>query len=240
MHAFEQSSRPVLFEHAHPDFSYWGKGSSLLLANSRNYYWVTASHVLSNSGGMLECLRIFPSDDSTVSLPFNEKYTIKTGLSDDEDYKDLFVLRINLEEFDGFGDTPLIAQDVDQGILSGEALTAGDELWIVGYASECNLVDYETRTIKSTRSVIRGVYLGQSSAAHCHKLRVETSIHLASYDGLSGSPVFTYQRRTENGRIVDYPLLVGMLLRGTASSGVAHFVDSDVIAQFINVVEGNA
>jgi hypothetical protein len=31
-----------------------------------------------------------------------------------------------------------------------------------------------------------------------------------------------------------------MLLRGTASSGVAHFVDSDVIAQFINVVEGNA
>jgi hypothetical protein len=240
VHAFEQTSRPVLFEHAHPDFSYWGKGSSLLVATSRSFYWVTASHVLSNSGGEVESLRIFPSDESTVSLPFNKKYSVKTESPDDTHFEDLFMLRIALDEFDRFGDTPLIAQDIDKGILSGDALAIGDEVWVVGYPSESNLIDYESRTIRSSRSIIRGVHLGQSSSVHCHMLKVETSIHLDSYDGLSGSPVFVYQRRMEAEQVVNYPMLVGMLLRGTASSGVAHFLDSAVIAQMISVVEGNA
>jgi hypothetical protein len=43
-----------------------------------------------------------------------------------------------------------------------------------------------------------------------------------------------------NGEAVAYPLLVGMLLRGTASSGIAHFVSSSVIVNIVNLVEKNA
>src|SRR4030067_533745 len=104
MNKFEETSRPVIFEHDHAEFPYWMKGSSFLIANSNNYYWVTASHVLVNMGGCAESLRIFPSDNSQISVPFNEQYTVNKGSTDDEDYKDIFMLRIDLNEFDSTGD----------------------------------------------------------------------------------------------------------------------------------------
>jgi len=240
MNQFEEACRPVIFEYKHAEFSYWGKGSSFLVANSNSYFWITASHVLSNSRGSVQSLRIFPSDQSRVSLPFNEKYTIKRGLTDDEDHKDLFVLRIDLKEFDSFGDTPLVAQGIDRGMLPAEDLTRGDELWVIGYPSESNLIDYDSREIKNTRSVIRGVYRGRSISDHCHELGIESSIKLDTYDGLSGSPVFHMKPGTDRGQVVFYPLLVGMLLRGTASSAIAHFVSSNVIVSLIGLAEKNA
>jgi hypothetical protein len=68
-------------------------------------------------------------------------------------------------------------------------------------------------------------------------LKIESSIKLETYDGLSGSPVFYMKQAIHNGEAVVYPLLVGMLLRGTASSGIAHFVSSSVIVNIVNLVE---
>src|SRR5258708_6008624 len=113
MSQFEEASRPVIFEHDQADFAYWGKGSSFLVANARNYYWVTAAHVLTNLDGRADSLRIFPSDGSKISLPFNEQYTVNKGETDDEDYKDVFMLRIDLSRFDTSGDAPLVAQDLE-------------------------------------------------------------------------------------------------------------------------------
>lgn len=240
MNSFEEACRPVIFEQEHAEYHYWGKGSSFLIANSRAYYWVTASHVLSNMGGSAQSVRIFPSDHSRISLPFNEQYTITKGLADDEDYKDVFVLRIDLEEFAGSGDAPLVAQDIEQGIWLAEDLTLGSELWIIGYPSESNFVDYDAQKIRNTRSVLRAIYQGPSILDHCHELMVESTVRLQSYDGLSGSPVFHMKSKVTNGETLLYPLLVGMLLRGTASSSTAHFVSSNVIVNLIVQAEKNA
>ena len=240
MSKFEEACRPVIFEQEHPEFSYWGKGSSFLIANSDNYYWVTASHVLINMGGRADSLRIFPSDNSTISVPFNTQYTVNKGSTDDEDYKDIFMLRIDLNEFDSSGDAPLIAQDIEHGILRAEQLELNDELWVIGYPSESNFIDCDSCEIKNTRSVLRAVYRGRSVSDHCHVLIIESSIKLENYDGLSGSPVFHMKQLNLNGRVAVYPLLVGMLLRGTASSGIAHFVSSSVIVNIVNLAENNA
>ncbi|TSA06940.1 MAG: hypothetical protein D4R73_10505 [Deltaproteobacteria bacterium] len=240
MSKFEEACRPIIFEQEHEEFSYWGKGSSFLIANSNNYYWVTASHVLINMGGRADSLRIFPSDNSKISVPFNEQYTVNKGSTDDEDYKDIFMLRIDLNEFDSSGDAPLIAQDIEHGILRAEQLEPNDELWVIGYPSESNFIDYDSCEIKNTRSVLRAIYRGRSVSDHCHELIVESSIKLENYDGLSGSPVFHMKQLNRNGQVAVYPLLVGMLLRGTASSGIAHFVSSSVIVNIVNLVESNA
>jgi hypothetical protein len=240
MNSFEETCRPVIFEQEHAEYPYWGKGSSFLIANSRAYYWVTASHVLSNIGGVAQSVRIFPSDHSRISLPFNEQFTITKGLADDEDYKDIFVLRIELDEFDSSGDSPLVAQDIEQGVQLAEDLTPGSELWIIGYPSESNFVDYDAQKFINTRSVLRAVYQGPSFLDHCHELRVESSVRLESYDGLSGSPVFFMKSKVANGKALLYPLLVGMLIRGTASSSTAHFVSSNVIVNLIVEAERNA
>lgn len=237
---FEETCRPVIFDNEGSEFPWWSKGSSFLVATSNAYYWVTASHVLRNMGGTAQLLRIFPSDHSKMSLPFNEKYTINSGLSDDEDYKDLFVLRIDVNVFDRFGDVPLAAQDLSQGTFAAEDLSFGDELWIVGYPSETTSINYEYKTFQATRTVLRATYAGESISSHCHKVNVESTVSLNSFDGLSGGPVFRMEKRFESGETLPYPLLAGMLIRGTASSSTAHFVSSRVICSLINLMESNA
>lgn len=235
MHEFEEIARPVLFEYSDSEYTYWGKGSSFLLADSKNYFWITAQHVMTNLGGSAEALRIFPADNSRKSLPFNEKYVIRKEGGDDEEYKDIYALRIDLVAFDKSGDTPLTAQNVDTGLMSAESLSANDELWIIGYATERNFVNFEARTIENTRSVIRAIYQGYSVSEHCHVARIETSIGLSSFDGLSGSPVF-YMRPSSNGaQDLQFPMLVGMLLRGTAESSMVHFVSARIIVELISL-----
>jgi hypothetical protein len=244
MHAFEEIARPVLFNQHTGEYRYWGKGSSLLISNPRNYYWVTAGHVLSNLNAPVSSLCIFPSDNTRISLPFDLKTTIVKAPSEyegyeDDEYKDILLLRIDLQGFDKSGDAPLIAQDIDQGTLAAEELSPGAELWVIGYPAESNIIDYDEQRIISTRSVLRATYEGSSVSDHCHKLKMECSIRLESYDGLSGSPIFHFVSRTVDGETLEYPLLVGMLLRGTPSSSIAHFVSSRVLVSLISAVEKN-
>lgn len=238
MDIFEQVSRPVLYEHLDPEYSYWGKGSSMLLSTQSSFYWVTARHVLENMEGTVESLRIFPYDYSTVSLPFNEKYTIKPGTSL-EDYKDVFVLRIHLDEFLQFGDCPLVGQDVNRGLRPAEQLCVEDRLWIIGYPEESNSVDYEERRIKNTRSVIGARYMGQSTEDHCHTLRFDGALLPSSLDGLSGSPIFYLQPESVADKVMLTPLIIGMLLRGSSESRRAHFVSSRVLGEVIRIAEAD-
>jgi len=240
MSLFEEASRPVLYEQKNSDFSYWGKGSSFLIANSHNSYWVTASHVLENMGGSADSLRVFPSDESRISIPFNEQYTVNKGVTDDEDYKDIFILRLDLQEFDKSGDAPLIAQDIEKGIMGADRLQQNDVLWVIGYPAETTFIDYEASKITNTRSVLRTIYKGKSVSQHCHELNFSTSIKLNDYDGLSGSPVFYMKEIVHEGEKVFLPLIVGMLLRGAASSEIGHFVDASVISNIVNLAEKHA
>ena len=66
---------------------------------------------------------------------------------------------------------------------------------------------------------------------------METSVALESYDGLSGSPVYHMKRQIRGREELMFPMLVGILLRGTASSRIAHFVASDVLVNIINLAE---
>lgn len=175
-------------------------------------------------GGSAESLRIFPTDNSRISLPFDNKYTINKSVSDDDDFKDLYMLRIDLEDFNSSSDSQLVAQDI--------------EVWI--YPSEKRFIDYENYTIRHTRVVLRATYNGHSISEHCHMLNVDSSVKLDNFDGLSGSPVYYMLRNKEdreNGEAVDYPLFVGIVIRGTETSSTMHFISSDVIANFIRCAE---
>lgn len=237
MYAFEQACRPVLFEADNDEYSYWGKGSSLLVANSKAFYWITAKHVMDNLGGTAEALRIFPSDSSQISLPYDEQYTLNKGETDDEDFKDLYILRVDLADFDQSGDTPLTAQDIEAGVLEPENLCAGDELFIVGYPSESRIVDYVESKIAYTRKAIRGLFDGPSIGAHCFKTKIDTTVELDDYDGISGAPVFRFQKKQIDGEDWTFPMLVGLVLRGSGQSSTAHFVGAHVIVNAIRCAE---
>lgn len=240
MYQFEEVSRPVLFEDPTSEFTYWGNGSSFLISSANAVYWVTAAHVMKNMGARAHSVRICPSDVSRVSLPFNERYTVTKGAQDDEDYNDIFMMRIDLSHFDRSGDAPLVSQRLEDGVLPASRLKCGDELWVIGYPGDSNVIDYDTRSIKNTRSVIRAIYNGTFVSEHCHSIRIETSLALKTYDGLSGSPVYLLQQRSIGGETVAFPMMVGMVLRGTASSRKLHFVCVSVLADLVRAVETDA
>lgn len=238
MNEFEQVSRPVLFVHSDPNFPYWGKGSSILVATAQRHYWVTALHVLRNNVGNTDSLCIFPSDNSRVSLPFNEQYTIP-AINSDDDYKDVLILRVDLDRFTKSGDAALVAQDVENGFFDPEQLVIDSKLLIIGYPSESNWINYDQQIIRSNRILISAKFMGKSHDDHCHKLKVETSLKIGNLDGLSGSPVFYLQSRTFQGTTFQFPLLVGMLIRGTIESGIAHFISAKVIERIIRLSESH-
>ncbi|MDH4085061.1 MAG: hypothetical protein OEU99_16095, partial [Nitrospira sp.] len=57
------------------------------------------------------------------------------------------------------------------------------------------------------------------------------------FNGLSGSPVYYMKRPIRVSEELTFPMLVGMLIRGTASSRLAHFVGSDVLTNMISLAE---
>ncbi|RXE48807.1 trypsin-like peptidase domain-containing protein [Chromohalobacter israelensis] len=232
----EEVCRPVLFEQEDSEYPYWGKGSSVLVANSSYYYWVTAAHVIDKMGGSADSLRIFSSESSRVSLPYNQQYRIEDDGGQPEDYRDLFVLRVDLEEFASTGDAPLTAQDVEQGAMPAEELSEGTRLLVVGYPSESRAVDYEQFKIEYKRQWIPAEYAGPGADNHCHKMILSESAGLNDYDGLSGSPVL-YEKSYISKKLAIVPILVGLLLRGGAQSRHAHFVSANVLVNLIQKAE---
>ena len=228
---FDEIARPIWFEHDDPIYSIWVKGSSFICADAKHFYWVTAAHVLTNTKADPQSLRIFSSDSATTTLSFDEKYTL-TETDARDDYRDIFILRVDDEEFSKCGDSALIGQDIQDGFLDVDSLPLGSELWIVGYADDDNYVDYEQAKIKQTRSVVRAIYQGQGVSDYCHTARVESSIKLSSFDGLSGSPVF--YKRIDGGE--ERMVLAGMLIRGTANSLMVHFINAAVIRRMIELI----
>jgi hypothetical protein len=232
--AIYRIARPLIFETEYAQYPYLIKGSSFFISNEPHYYWITASHAIDINRESVKDLRIFPSDTSKISLPFNEQYEIKRHGDDDEDFKDVFLLRIDMKRFDRFGDSCITALDIDVGLLPPESLVEGDELCLFGFPAARNHVDFDTRTISQFRLALRARYIGLGLSAHCHTAVVEAPTDLDSYDGLSGSPIFA-KRRVNSAETGASMLLVGMVLRGTAESRCIHFVSSTVINDFVKL-----
>jgi hypothetical protein len=77
MNEHERASRPVLFRMNDSEYPYWGRGSSLFVSSDQNVYWITARHVIEKQGASAHDLLITPSDESAVSVPFNELIQIE-------------------------------------------------------------------------------------------------------------------------------------------------------------------
>jgi len=224
MSLYLEATRPVLFEIEDGDYAYFGLGSSALFSSAANIYWVTAKHVIENQRQDINSVRVFPSESSRRSIPFEVLLKIEED-PNDSDYADLFIAQVNNAEFQISGDAIITAQRFDDGLLPSSKLCFGDELFVVGFPGASRAIDYEEFKIKYQRSIYVGKYAGKAIMQHCHKISFSRDHGLNDFNGLSGSPVY---KMLLISNIVQ-PLVVGILLRGTASSSSGYFVESDVL-----------
>lgn len=223
MSTHEDAIRPVFFEAQNDEYPYWGFGSSLLAFNEGNYFWITAKHVMNNQGQSYDELRVFPSDISKMSIPFNAMHRI---IPDDpeEEFADIYILRIDLDMFSSTGDAFITAYDLSNGTLSPDHLSTGDDLIVVGYPEE-DRYDYGQFRIECRRKVFPAIYVGKTPQRYWHQLKITDNLGLSEFNSLSGSAVF---RIVTLGSLM-IPMYVGLLNRAVATTGVGNFISSQVI-----------
>ena len=140
MSLYLEATRPVLFECENSDYAYFGLGSSTLFSSATNTYWVTAKHVIENQGQDIHSVRVFSSEGSRQSIPFDALVNIEED-PDDSDYADLYIAQVNNTEFQSIGDAILTGQRVEDGLLHSSNLCIGDEIFVVGFPGESRAVD---------------------------------------------------------------------------------------------------
>jgi hypothetical protein len=239
MYEFEEICSPIFFESENKNYPYWGKGSSFFISSNNSVYWLTARHAIENLKGLIDNLRVFAKEGSKISMPFDEKYTIASNLNEDNEWKDVLMLRVDLEDFDASGDASITAQDIDSGCCPASGLEETQRLFVIGYPAEKSEVNYELDKILTTRAILNAEYCGPSLDAYCHSLKILNSSNLSNLDGLSGSPVFILKTEQRENVEFIFPLLVGMVIRGTASSNILHFISSEIFSGMVNSIENN-
>ena len=222
MSDFYKAILPMLFEFE--DY-YYGLGSSILISTAESCYLITAKHVIENQQQRAENIRVYPSGGSRMSIPFDQLTRIDID-NEDPDYSDLYILRVDMDSFKKTGDGALISQRLEDGFLNPTLLQTGDQLIVVGYPEFGRQVDDQAYKIKSLLQSYNTRYVAiSSSMMHCHEIQFDINHGLHSFNGLSGSPVYKQVEKKQ--------MVVGILLKGTASSSIAFFLGVDVLRSAI-------
>lgn len=126
--------------------------------------------------------------------------------------------------------------DISYFIRLTLTLRPSDVLALRGFPSELQNVDYDGRTIHTQAFAVDGRYVGPGESKHCGIVRFEDLEKNASLDGLSGSPVFRFEKtRTGLGF-----LFAGVLIQGTKTSGLGRFIHASVVFKALQLLESKS
>ncbi|MFA5826307.1 MAG: hypothetical protein WC825_10090 [Gallionellaceae bacterium] len=223
------SVQPLVFETGLEEMPYMTAGTVFMVGYEGKPYVLTTRHGLNPENIGPIC--VFPSDWSQKIIPLKNVFYVPRTY-EAEDFVDLAVIEI---------DTARITnQEIAQATLIDLALASGEwqldthlvDLFILGYPGDKSHVDYETQELRTDRVTLFGRYGGASPIPHLHIMNVDRSHELSTFNGLSGSPVFGWiQTPDKNPRVV----FCGMVIRGTASSGLVHFLDRSVLLDALTI-----
>lgn len=214
----ETFARPIRFCENREGYI-WGNGSSFLINYRGHVFLVTAKHVIENQSAKL----LYPY----ISMPnTNVMLTIKLSFTptaveheNKNDVEDLLFFHIDDQLFYQESGIELYSWDVFNYSISASQLDIGDELIVTGFPHTKTKYDYDRKIITDTLLIRTGVLAKSELGCNIYKIKGTPSEF--DFNGMSGSPVFC----EKNGRI----LFLGIVIRATSSSGILHFIGSEII-----------
>lgn len=217
------SVQPLVFETGNPEYPYATKGTVFFVGFAGRAFVLTARHALNPQD--ISPLCIFPNDLSQKIIPLKDLFYVS---EDDvpDDFGDVVVIEIDMGR--------ITNPEISQAKLINLALASGDwisraetaEMFVIGYPVAHSFVDYPNQTITNHRWALGGRYRGDSEIEYLHKLMVSEANAVSTFDGFSGGPVFAWYKLSKGrGEIA----LCGMVLRGSISSKLIHFLDRSVL-----------
>jgi hypothetical protein len=203
-----------------PGYEYFTGGTCFLARRKQQLFVVTAKHALQDKPG--DDVWVPHHADTLEPLPLR-LFVETTPLEDDSVCAaDIAAFAVDTKRAVG----PLAPQIDLSAVAFWNPANAkrGAEVVFGGFPKQglANAVDYEARYISRQRFVGRGHYV-DSSAQWMHRFEVDELGRVETLDGMSGSPVFCRE-----GSAGTPFLFAGVLVRGSATARVAHFVEARV------------
>lgn len=211
--------RPVHF--AEGEGLPWGFGTAIIVQYKSDFFIVTARHVLENQQAKVEDFRV-RLDGVNIAIPVCSFSKVKvsdgSSLSSPEDL-DVIIFEVDQRLYKSISLQPLISYCTEESVCSSYFIPDGAELLVAGYPEIENRYDYESEKINDPLAFKVGTksVLGMGDPMYMFSGEPFNK----TYNGMSGAPVFWI----ENGVLK----VTGMVLMGTASSGILHYVDFRVI-----------
>ena len=215
---------PVMSEYESEEYPYFFGGTCFLVQFSERLFIVTARHVLKDKS--IQDLRIPRRPASRTFLTLRHVWTAPDIHleGDDPDQHDWAIFEV---EAPAPGDKDALAPPFELQVTNLAKLNKfpeGYKLVVRGFPKELSAIDFEALRIKWQAFAGTGLYVGPTRWERCHTLRLDEPDKLASYDGLSGSPVFLVWPA---GDLRSQFAFAGMVLRG--GNGLLHFLDGYVL-----------
>jgi len=225
-------AQPLLFEDGFEGYEY-SYGGTFFYARFRNrFYAITAKHCLNNRD--LKTIRLVRPDQTKQRAFLSHE--IVTVIEEPDgivcDWADLAIITLNAAKLSETDKMASWFLDLDRLLNYPPTLASKDGLGLKGCPKHAGGIDYESGIIKLGFVAWSGKYIGPSHERNLHKLKFDDLKGVPSLDGFSGSPVFKLvQNAFEKSH-----WFAGVLLRGTTSSGIAHFVDYKIVYEALNII----
>lgn len=223
--AVASAIRPVRFDSA----GYlWGVGSAVLLRYQGGLYCLTADHVIHNQHASYEEMRVLTSGTPPAGIPFQSYLRPKSDKLDD-DHLDIVVYKVIEKALERhLGHKPK-AVALDQRFYPAKFMPDGCPLIVAGYPDADDRYDHDAGILRD-HLLIKSGEKGDSQIGEPVYSFHSTPTHL-DYRGMSGSPVL--------GWINKHLFFIGVVIRGSSSSGIMHFIDSTVVlATIVHLAAG--
>lgn len=214
----ETFARPIYFCENREGYV-WGNGSSFLISYLGHIFAITAKHVIENqkANSLHTCISM---PNTNVMLPIKLSFTPTViDHENKSDVEDLLFFHIDDQLFYAKSGMRLYSWDVMNYSTSASQLDIDDELVVTGFPHTETKYNFDEKIITDTL-LIRTAILVKSELG-CNTYTMKGTPSEFDFNGMSGSSVFCQK----NGRI----LFLGIVIRGTSSSGILHFIGYEVI-----------
>jgi hypothetical protein len=227
-------AKPLIFENEDEEFSYSMQGTGFLARYGGRYFGITSKHCLRTR--TRESVRFELDETGEEFLPLKAVHLLEENNNADWDFSDLafFEVEPNLVESANLQGHHFL--DIDYFIRLDCTLKPNAILALRGYPSQFNWVDYERRVIHTQAFAVDGVFGGAAESRHCGIVKFPDLAKIDNLDGLSGSPVFQFEKNKGGFS----HLFAGVLIRGSKEAGRGMFIYSSVVFKSLQLLAENA
>jgi len=192
-------------------------------------FFITTRHAVMNAKFDTKDLCVPYSRRSNRCIPFPTVKTFSAVDRNDTDQVDIIVMKSDrslIEEL-LFGDEQPFDVSEHQVVLD---YTKGLLLHFKGITPEKNDLNYDDQKFHLHFSSAPAVYEGETIYRSIHMAKAAIPEDFPDFDGLSGSPLFAV---TDENSYESESLFAGMLIRGTRSSQILHFIEGARVKNYL-------